>query len=135
MSTSGQKRLLIRIAVITGGGSIVGVVAWLLLPRLLEIEPYVVLLLAGLLIGLGDLWAAWDNERATERGDVEPRNTLTGKSGRVVSPFAPGGGQYVGRVEIGAESWNARSSEQLAVGAEVRVVDREGLTLIVQRSG
>lgn len=52
---------------------------------------------------------------------------LTGQTGYVQSALNP-----VGTVYVRGESWTARSEHKIDAGAEVSVVDQEGLTLFVE---
>ncbi len=53
--------------------------------------------------------------------------TLIGSTARVVSPCDP-----YGHVRISGELWRARSYEWVAEGQDVRVRDRDGLTVLVE---
>lgn len=53
--------------------------------------------------------------------------TLIGSTARVVSPCDP-----YGHVRISGELWRARSHGWLAEGEDVRVRDRDGLTVFVE---
>jgi membrane-bound serine protease (ClpP class) len=54
---------------------------------------------------------------------------LAGARGEVV---AWGGGE--GRVRVAGEIWLARAASELAAGTRIKVVGREGLTLVVERA-
>lgn len=53
--------------------------------------------------------------------------TIIGETGVVVEACRP-----VGRVRVRGEAWRARCDGNAAVGTPVTVVDRDGLTLIVE---
>ena len=53
--------------------------------------------------------------------------TIIGETGVVVEACCP-----LGRVRVRGELWRARSDADATVGSPVRVVDRDGLTLIVE---
>ena len=64
------------------------------------------------------------SSRWRARAGVE---TLIGEVGRVTHPCRPGG-----RVRVRGESWRARCEAGAGTGDRVRVVGREGLTLVVE---
>ena len=64
--------------------------------------------------------------RARRRPVVTGEATLIGAGGEVL---AWSGGD--GKVQVGAERWNARSERPLVSGQRIRVVGRDGLTLLV----
>ena len=53
--------------------------------------------------------------------------TLIGSTARVVTPCDP-----YGHVRISGELWRARSRDWIAEGQDVRVRDRDGLTVLVE---
>jgi membrane protein implicated in regulation of membrane protease activity len=53
--------------------------------------------------------------------------TLIGKTGKVLSRLGP-----EGQIELDGEIWKAHAAAGAEVGQAVRVVDRDGLTLIVE---
>ena len=79
----------------------------------------------GLLLA-GTLWLA---ARAHRRPAASGAEQLLGATGRVLEDFDGTGN---GRVRVQSETWNAESRAVLRQGAEVRVVRREGLKLIVE---
>jgi membrane protein implicated in regulation of membrane protease activity len=62
------------------------------------------------------------------RAQVGPE-TLIGATGRVVAPCLP-----LGQVRLQGELWRARCDEGADVGEEVRVLELDGLTLVVERA-
>ena len=55
--------------------------------------------------------------------------TLIGATGRAVTDCRP-----AGTVRVQSEEWGARSDSGVTAGDAVRVVERQGLTLIVERA-
>jgi membrane protein implicated in regulation of membrane protease activity len=55
--------------------------------------------------------------------------TLVGSVGQVVTPCMP-----LGQVRLQGELWRARCAEGADVGEQVRVLDLDGLTLVVERA-
>ena len=53
-----------------------------------------------------------------------------GRTGKVVASIEP---PHAGRVLIGDSEWNAVADEPLQVGADVKVVRQENLTMVVDR--
>lgn len=80
-----------------------------------------------------DLISAWRNEKASERGQLKPKNSIEGLPAIVQNEFLNIAGNYQGRVLLAGESWKARSEQALMKGNKVRVIGREGLILDVQR--
>ena len=70
-------------------------------------------------------WLWWRRKRIEVRAGAE---TLIGRSAVVVSPCLPDG-----QVRLDGEIWKARCKEETREGDEVTVVDRDRLTLIVER--
>jgi membrane-bound serine protease (ClpP class) len=62
------------------------------------------------------------------RARVGPE-TLIGATARVVAPCLP-----IGQVRLQGELWRARCEEGADVGDEVRVLELDGLTLVVERA-
>jgi membrane protein implicated in regulation of membrane protease activity len=62
------------------------------------------------------------------RAQVGPE-TLIGATARVVAPCQP-----LGQVRLQGELWRARCGEGADVGEEVRVLELDGLTLVVERA-
>jgi membrane-bound serine protease (ClpP class) len=54
-------------------------------------------------------------------------HTLVGATGEVVSPCRP-----YGQVRIGGETWGARCEDGADPGTRVRVLEVDGLTLVVE---
>jgi membrane-bound serine protease (ClpP class) len=69
----------------------------------------------------------WLSRRGKPKVGAE---TLIGTDGRVTRRCDP-----LGEVRVRAETWQARCDTGADVGDEVRVVGREGLTLIVEPAG
>ena len=89
------------------------------------------LLVAAVIIVVGDIWTAVLMERfAPTRITVEPGETA-GQIGRAVTDFSSDG---EGRVVLRGERWQARSTgpEPIAAGSRVRVLSRSGLLLHVE---
>lgn len=89
------------------------------------------LLVAAVIIVVGDIWTAVLMERfAPTRITIEPGETA-GQIGRAVTDFSSDG---EGRVVLRGERWQARSTgpEPIAAGSRVRVVSRSGLLLHVE---
>jgi membrane-bound serine protease (ClpP class) len=89
------------------------------------------LALAVSLLTLGYFWLAVRSSlRAQhERPSIDPSNVL-GEIGEVRTDLDPTGSIYVA-----GELWTARADEVIRTGEKVRVVDREGLLLIVELAG
>ena len=69
--------------------------------------------------------------RALMREPVAGMADMTGSKGKVISALAPRG-----VIKIGVEFWGATSAgRRIKVGEKVTVVGREGLMLIVSKSG
>lgn len=68
------------------------------------------------------IWLTW---RAPAKVGAE---TLIGATGRVVEPCRPDG-----QVRVNGEVWRARCEAHARVDDPVRVMDRIGLTLVVER--
>ena len=88
------------------------------------------------LIVLMVLWLAFSifvyraGSRALRLKPVFDLPLMTGSKGKVVSPLVP-----EGLVRIKGELWMARArGKQIEVGAEVVIVDQDGLKLVVRRS-
>jgi membrane-bound serine protease (ClpP class) len=74
------------------------------------------------LVELG-LW----NRTVKHRRKVVGAQTLIGKDAVVSTPCRP-----VGQVRLGGEIWEARCDSGASPGDRVRVVGRDGLTLVVE---
>jgi membrane-bound serine protease (ClpP class) len=119
------------IGVFAGGGTIALVFAGLFLfqgPVGLRISPGVLLPIP-LLVGAGAVAVGRLAWRARKAPPYEgAAGTLVGAVGTVREPADP-----LGRVFVGGALWRARSVDgPLAVGQRVRVVDRQGLELLVE---
>jgi membrane-bound serine protease (ClpP class) len=73
------------------------------------------------------LWIAGAGLRAQRAQVTTGERGMIGRRATVIESLAP-----VGRVRIGDELWNARSSVTVGVGAEVVVIGMDGLTLAVE---
>jgi membrane-bound serine protease (ClpP class) len=71
---------------------------------------------------------AW-NRSMRGRRKVVGAQTLIGRQATVVEPCRPSG-----QVRVGGELWGARCEEGADRGESVRVVGRDGLTLLVERA-
>jgi membrane protein implicated in regulation of membrane protease activity len=69
------------------------------------------------------------NRTMKRRKKVVGAQTLIDREAAVIRPCTPHG-----QVRLDGEIWEARCDEGAAVGDTVRVVDRDGLTLIVKPS-
>src|SRR5205807_2043756 len=67
--------------------------------------------------------------RSGRRPVVTGGEALVGTRGEVVAWSGSGG-----RVRIAGEIWLARGASELAAGAQIKVVDRDGLTLVVEQA-
>jgi membrane protein implicated in regulation of membrane protease activity len=85
----------------------------------------VVLAAAAVEIAETGFWL-WYTRRRRARVGAE---TLIGATGRVVTPCLP-----MGQVRIEGELWRARCDEGADVGDQVRVLELDGLTLVVERA-
>jgi membrane protein implicated in regulation of membrane protease activity len=118
-------------SVVTGGGSF----ALLTLLTELSIEIVIAVSLALILTGdviLALLMQAVSPTRVTlGPGDRRRNNDPPGEIGTVMADFVSGSG----KVSIRGEQWRARQAPgcngRLGAGTSVRVLEREGLTLVV----
>ena len=118
-------------SVVTGGGSFV------LLTLLTDLPFATVVAISAALVVAGDIALAFFMQAVSPTrvtlgpGDRRHRSEAPRELGRVESTFE---GRR-GRVSIRGETWRARQAvacgSPLAAGAAVRVVEREGLTLVV----
>ena len=118
-------------SVVTGGGSFVVLALMTDLPLTIVIAVSVALILAGD-IALAFLMQAVSPTRVTlGPGDRRLNDELPEELGMVATNFR----DRHGRVAIRGETWQARQATgcrgRLKAGGAVRVVEREGLTLIV----
>ncbi|HUN53419.1 MAG TPA: nodulation protein NfeD [Candidatus Sulfotelmatobacter sp.] len=88
--------------------------------------PLVMVVAAGIAAALLLILVVTLSLRARRRPVVTGEATLIGAGGEVLAWSAD-----AGQVQIGAERWNARSAGPLSTGQRVRVVGRDGLTLLV----
>ncbi len=124
-----SARLVLAIVSILLEEAALAVIVLLGLPRLgIDVPP------AGL-IALMAAWCAYSvityriGSRALRKKSLLP--SMIGSKGRVVSPLVP-----EGLVRIKGELWIAKSvDKKIEVGAEVNVVEQDGLKLIVRESG
>jgi membrane-bound serine protease (ClpP class) len=101
---------------------IVAVVLLLFLPSPWNVFGFT----ACLVLFVGELFF-W-NRTMRGRRKVVGAQTLIGEEARVVKPCRP-----TGQVQIDGETWEARCAAGADVGETVRVIDRRGLTLLVER--
>ena len=91
------------------------------------ISPLLVLACTGLVF----LYHQFALRPALERGRLRPitddDESLIGARGRVLKPLTP-----IGTIHLYGESWTAQSDTPLEAGQEVVVIEREGLTLLVE---
>lgn len=89
-----------------------------------------------LLAAAADIVVAIANERFNAGADAKryARNEPVGEKAVVVDAFTPSGTSAVGRVRAHGQIWSGRCDGGLLLetGQKVRVVDREGLILIVE---
>ena len=118
-------------SVVTGGSS------FLLLILLTELSIEIVIAVSVALILAGDITLALLMEAVSPTrvtlgpGDRRRSNESPGELGTVAADFVEGSG----KVSIRGEQWRARQSpacsRRLDAGTPVRVLEREGLTLVV----
>ena len=65
--------------------------------------------------------------RSRRRSIITGKEALLGAAGEAVSWQGA-----EGRVRVGGEIWRARATSPLAPGSRVKVVDRDGLVLVVE---
>jgi membrane-bound serine protease (ClpP class) len=84
-----------------------------------------VLVAAAAVVEVGEsfFWLHLSRRRRIQMG----AETLIGATAQVVSDCRP-----LGRVRLHGEQWRARCEAGASAGETVRVVDREGLTLLVE---
>jgi membrane-bound serine protease (ClpP class) len=90
-----------------------------------QVHPVLAGVVSVLTVGL--FWVAIRKAQDAQR--LQPRHNpgaVVGKIGVVRTPLGPTGSVYVG-----GELWSARAETPIPVGARVRVLAREGLTLLV----
>jgi membrane-bound serine protease (ClpP class) len=81
---------------------------------------------AGALVVTGTLWLAMRSHR---RRAVTGAEEILHSSGTVLADFGTDGR---GKVRVHSETWNAQSKTPLHAGDAIRVIGRQGLTLIVE---
>jgi membrane-bound serine protease (ClpP class) len=89
-------------------------------------EPWgLVLVIAAAVVEVGEyfFWAHLSRRRRIQMGS----ETLIGASAEVISDCRP-----LGQVRVQGELWRAQCDSGAAPGETVRVVGREGLTLLVE---
>ena len=89
-------------------------------------EPWgLVLVVAAAVVEVGEtlFWIRFSQRRRIQAG----AETLIGARAQVVTACAP-----VGQVRVEGELWRARCESGVEPGATVRVVGRDGLTLLVE---
>jgi len=123
-----QKWLIISIETVF----LIALAVWILLilDRLFEPVSWIVALS---IILAGDLVSALVMQHfSPTRITVEP-GEVTGIIGEAISEF---GGDEEGRVMVRGERWNAKCANfgGVAEGDSVRIISREGLTLLVERA-
>jgi membrane-bound serine protease (ClpP class) len=85
----------------------------------------VILLAAVAEIAETGFWLWYSRRRRVQMGP----ETLVGATGTVVTPCAP-----VGQVRVQGELWRARCDAGAQPGEEVRVLELDGLLLVVERA-
>jgi membrane-bound serine protease (ClpP class) len=101
---------------------LLAVVLLLVLPNPWDVVGFT----ACLVLGLGEVYL-WNRTVRARRSTVGAQ-TLVGAEARVISPCRP-----EGQVQLNGEIWAARCEAGADPGETVRVVDRNGLTLVVER--
>ncbi len=119
-------------SVVTGGGTFVSLTLFTTLPVETVIKASVTLILVGD-IALALMMEALSPTRVrVGPGESRHRNELPREPGTVVADFE----DRRGKILIRGERWRARladgCNEMLPAGTTVRVVEREGLTLVVK---
>jgi membrane-bound serine protease (ClpP class) len=93
--------------------------------------PAVNPILAGIVSILcgGFIWIATDRALAAQQAKpVMDPDSLVGKIGEARTAISDDGS-----VQVGAELWSARSQDPIAKGSTVRVTQRDGFVLIVEK--
>lgn len=93
------------------------------------VNPFVALVTSGLLSAF--LWIAV--RKSTQAAEARPAHdleVLVGSIGEARSKVHEEGSVYVA-----GEMWSAKSGEPIPAGSSVRVVRREGFTLVVEKNG
>ena len=95
----------------------------------LAVNPFVAVLASGLTAGF--LWIAV--RKSLEAASVRPSHDLAGLVGQIGEARTKV--DEDGSVQVAGELWSARSDKPIAAGSPIRVVDRDGFVLIVEKSG
>ena len=83
------------------------------------------------LLSAGFLWfVVRKGMQAFHARPLQDLQNLIGKAGQAKTEILDGGS-----VQVASELWSARSEQSIPAGSRVRVVSREGFTLIVERDG
>lgn len=125
---------LLLSSVVTGGGS------FALLALFTDLSLAVVIAVSAALILVGDIALAFIMQAVSPTrvtlgpGDRRHKAEIPGELGTVATSFR----NRHGRVSVRGEIWQARQAlgctGPLKAGGEVRIVERDGLTLIVSRA-
>ena len=125
---------LLLSSVVTGGGSFVLLVLLTDLPLAIVIAVSVALILVGDLALAFAMQAVSPTRVTLGPGDRRHKTELPEELGVVATNFR----NRAGRISIRGETWQARQAVgcrgRLEAGIAVRIVEREGLTLIVAAS-
>ena len=83
------------------------------------------------LLSAGFLWfVVRKGMQAFHARPLQDLQNLIGQAGQAKTEILDGGS-----VQVASELWSARSEQSIPAGSRVRVVSREGFTLIVERDG
>jgi membrane-bound serine protease (ClpP class) len=83
------------------------------------------------LISAGWLWfIVRKGMQAYQARPMQDLQNLIGQSGQAKTEILE-----AGSVQVNSELWSARSEQSIPAGSRIRVVNREGFTLIVERAG
>ena len=83
------------------------------------------------LMSAGFLWfVVRKGMQAFRARPLQDLQNLIGQSGHAKTEILDGGS-----VQVASELWSARSEQSIPAGSRVRVINREGFTLIVERAG
>ena len=118
--------LLTTIAQLAG---LAAIAVWLL-PALGVHLPWILFLVAGIVLAAYDAFTYVMGTRALEREPVLGQESMVGLHGVAVSDLVPGG-----TVRVDGELWQAKSvGGELVHGTKVEVLGREGMVLTVRRA-